>query len=48
MLTEPKGALAGNQALGMKGDRFGVAKTSLFDEDPYLVGGNYLAKPLGF
>jgi|GEM_PF-1995231 hypothetical protein len=45
VFTEANGALAGNKALGMNGDPFGVAQTSQFP-DPYLVG-NYPAKPLG-
>jgi hypothetical protein len=45
VFTEANGALVGTQPLGMNGDPFDVAKTSLFP-DPYLVG-NYPAKPLG-
>jgi subtilisin family serine protease len=47
VLTEPKGALAGYQPLAINNEPFGVAKTSLFPDDPYLVGGNYPAKQLG-
>jgi subtilisin family serine protease len=46
VLTEPKGALAGNPPLAINNDPLGVAKTSLFP-DRDLVG-NYPAKPLGF
>ncbi len=45
VFTQANGGLAGNQALGINSEPFGVAKTSLFPE-PYLVG-NYPAKPLG-
>ena len=46
VLTEPKGALAGNPPLAaINSDPFGVAQTSLFP-DRDLVG-NYPAKPLG-
>ena len=44
-VTEPNGALAGNQPLGINSDPFAVAKTSAF-ADPYLVG-MYDAKPFG-
>ena len=37
VFTEPKGALAGNQALEIKGNPFGVAKTSLFDDRHLLA-----------
>ncbi|MEG3960330.1 S8 family peptidase [Microcoleus sp. herbarium2] len=46
VFTDAKGALAGNQALGINSALSGVANTSPF-ADPYLVG-VYEAKPGGF
>jgi hypothetical protein len=47
VFTEAKGALAGNQALGINSDPLAVAKTSPF-ADSYLVGIYDATKQLGF
>jgi len=46
VLMEPNGALAGNPALKINNDAFGLAQTSPLAEDPYLFGLSQ-AKPLG-
>jgi hypothetical protein len=46
VLMEPNGALAGNAALKINSDAFGLAQTSPFADDPYLFGLSQ-AKPLG-